>query len=216
MSIIEKNVHESGLYPWGEGSTYKNSTVFIDRVSQLREEGKTEKEMLEIINESLPEEYRMTLPEFRMARNLAHSDRLNERDEILYKMVKDGKTWDDIGEAMGVSPADAEMHYNINMANFGGIPSKRMATRALVNVLFDEVMQKKMVIVNDGAKKFHASQPLFDHVVKILRTGCGVRRYFVKIKKSSDVLVVLGGMRGQKWVEEHLSEAKELDSHRLA
>lgn len=82
MSTIKKNVCKSGLYPWGEGMPFDESTSFIDRVKGLMKEGKTEKQMLEIINETIPREYRMNLTEFRVARKKAWYNQKLDKPEI--------------------------------------------------------------------------------------------------------------------------------------
>lgn len=76
MSTIKKNVCKSGLYPWGEGMPFDDHESFIERVEYLHKEGKTEKQMLEIINEALPKKYRMNLTEIRVARRKAYYNRM--------------------------------------------------------------------------------------------------------------------------------------------
>lgn len=51
----------SGRYPWGSGENpYQRSGDFLSRVEELKKTGKfTEKEILEQINATLPDEYKM-------------------------------------------------------------------------------------------------------------------------------------------------------------
>ena len=66
----------SGRYPWGSGDNpYQHSGDFLSRVEELKKKGLSEKEILETINDSLPDEYKMGLTEFRTARQKAGHDR---------------------------------------------------------------------------------------------------------------------------------------------
>lgn len=66
----------SGRYPWGSGDNpYQHSGDFLSRVDELKKKGLSEKDILETINNSLPDEYKMGLTEFRIARQKAGHDR---------------------------------------------------------------------------------------------------------------------------------------------
>lgn len=105
MSTIKKNVRKSGLYPWGEGMPFGEYASFIDRVEGLVKEGKTKKQMLEIVNETLPKEYRMNLTEFRVARRKACYNRKLDNPKIHDSMG----TRDKIGEVLSVELNDKHM-----------------------------------------------------------------------------------------------------------
>ena len=66
----------SGRYPWGSGDNpYQHSGDFLSRVDELKKKGLSEKDILDTINGSLPDEYKMGLTEFRIARQKAGHDR---------------------------------------------------------------------------------------------------------------------------------------------
>ena len=216
MSTIKKNVCKSGLYPWGEGMPFEDACEFTEAIFSMFDSGKSEKEMLRTINDMISDDYKLTIPEFRMAKHRAHDIWLNERNAELYSMVKEGKSWEEIANYFNSTISSVQSEYERIMLSFGGLENRLAARRALLNALFDELTIKEFIIVNDGHEKFHVSKSLFDEVVYILRKDCGVYQYVIKCNAKSKPLIVLGGHRGREYVEAHLSEVKELDSHQLA
>lgn len=216
MSTIEKNVRKSGLYPWGEGMPFGDASEFTEAIFSMFNAGKSEKEMLKTINDMLSDEYKLTIPEFRMAKHRAHEIWLNEHNAELCSMVKEGKSREEIADHFNNTISSVQSEYECITLNFGGLENRWAARRALLNALFDEPTTKKFVIINDGREKFHVSKSLFDEVVYILRKDCGVYQYVIKHDVKSKPLIILGGHCGREYVESHLSKVKDLDSHQLA
>ena len=213
MSTIEKNVRKSGLYPWGEGSTYKNSTVFIDRVAQLSKEGKTEKEALAILNETLPENYRMGLTAFRYARNKACYDRNIEICEKIHEMRDSGASWMDIAHKFGISERSAEYKYAKESERFHKFTAIENVAKALLNELDD----KKMIYISKRDQKLEVSEALVDTAIYWLISKGLALRYGIKKKGENRCLTVVAKPEYPRdYALAHLDEIKELDSHRLA
>ncbi len=105
-SILEHygTKRHSGRYPWGSGENpYQRSGDFLSRVEELKKSGMKEKDILQTINDSLPEEYKMGATEFRMAQRRA----IHERQQLKYDRARalsqDGLGPTEIGREMGLS-----------------------------------------------------------------------------------------------------------------
>ena len=103
----------SGRYPWGSGDNpYQHSGDFLSRVEELKKKGLSEKEILETINDSLPDEYKMGLTEFRTARQKAGHDRKALEYDQIRALKDDGLGWKEIGDKLGMSESSVRSKYN--------------------------------------------------------------------------------------------------------
>lgn len=136
----------SGRYPWGSGENpYQRSGDFLSRVEELKKTGKfTEKEILEQINATLPDEYKMGTTEFRVAQQKA----LHERKALQYDQIRalkdDGLKWTEIGEKLGLSESTVRSMYN------NGIGEKANQAQKIAETLKAEVDKKGMIDVSEG------------------------------------------------------------------
>lgn len=136
----------SGRYPWGSGENpYQRSGDFLSRVEELKKTGKfTEKEILEQINATLPDEYKMGTTEFRVAQQKA----LHERKALQYDQIRalkqDNLKWTEIGAKLGLSESTVRSMYN------NGIGEKANQAQKIAETLKAEVDKKGMIDVSEG------------------------------------------------------------------
>ena len=146
-SILEHygTKRHSGRYPWGSGENpYQRSGDFLSRVEELKKSGMKEKDILQTINDSLPEEYKMGATEFRMAQRRA----IHERQQLKYDRARalsqDGLGPTEIGREMGLSESTVRsMLKNVK-------PDKYTRTKEIAEILRKEVDKKGMIDVSEG------------------------------------------------------------------
>lgn len=107
----------SGRYPWGSGDNpYQHSGDFLSRVKELKKKGLSEKDILETINNSLPDEYKMGLTEFRVAQRTATHERQALEYDKIRALKEDGLGWKEIGDKLGMSESSVRSKYNGNIS----------------------------------------------------------------------------------------------------
>ena len=116
----------SGRYPWGSGKTpYQHSGDFLSRVNELKKNGLSEKNILETINNGMPDEYKMGLTEFRIALQKAGHDRKALEYDQIRALKDDGLGWKAIGDKLGMSESSVRSKYN------NGIGEKQVKLKKL-------------------------------------------------------------------------------------
>ena len=173
----------SGRYPWGSGDNpYQHSGDFLSRVEELKKKGLSEKEILETINDSLPDEYKMGLTEFRTARqNAGHDRKALEYDQIR-ALKDDGLGWKEIGDKLGMSESSVRSKYN------NAIGEKASQAEKIAATLKEEVDKKGMIDISEGANQvLGVSESKLDEAAYILEAEYGYQRYGVGIRQPTNV-----------------------------
>ena len=173
----------SGRYPWGSGDNpYQHSGDFLSRVEELKKKGLSEKEILETINASLPDEYKMGLTEFRTARQKAGHDRKALEYDQIRALKDDGLGWKEIGDKLGMSESSVRSKYN------NAIGEKASQAEKIAATLKEEVDKKGMIDISEGANQvLGVSERKLDEAAYILEAEYGYQRYGVGIRQPTNV-----------------------------
>lgn len=173
----------SGRYPWGSGDNpYQHSGDFLSRVEELKKKGLSEKEILETINDSLPDEYKMGLTEFRTARQKAGHDRKALKYDQIRALKDDGLGWKEIGDKLGMSESSVRSKYN------NAIGEKASQAEKIAATLKKEVDKKGMIDISEGANQvLGVSESKLDEAAYILEAEYGYQRYGVGIRQPTNV-----------------------------
>lgn len=173
----------SGRYPWGSGDNpYQHSGDFLSRVEELKKKGLSEKEILETINDSLPDEYKMGLTEFRTARQKAGHDRKALEYDQIRALKDDGLGWKEIGDKLGMSESSVRSKYN------NAIGEKASQAEKIAATLKEEVDKKGMIDISEGANQvLGVSESKLDEAAYILEAEHGYQRYGVGIRQPTNV-----------------------------
>lgn len=173
----------SGRYPWGSGDNpYQHSGDFLSRVEKLKKKGLSEKEILETINDSLPDEYKMGLTEFRTARQKAGHDRKALEYDQIRALRDDGLGWKEIGDKLGMSESSVRSKYN------NAIGEKASQAEKIAATLKEEVDKKGMIDISEGANQvLGVSESKLDEAAYILEAEYGYQRYGVGIRQPTNV-----------------------------
>lgn len=173
----------SGRYPWGSGDNpYQHSGDFLSRVEELKKKGLSEKEILETINDSLPDEYKMGLTEFRTARQKAGHDRKALEYDQIHALKDDGLGWKEIGDKLGMSESSVRSKYN------NAIGEKASQAEKIAATLKEEVDKKGMIDISEGANQvLGVSESKLDEAAYILEAEYGYQRYGVGIRQPTNV-----------------------------
>lgn len=173
----------SGRYPWGSGDNpYQHSGDFLSRVEELKKKGLSEKEILETINDSLPDEYKMGLTEFRTARQKAGHDRKALEYDQIRALKDDGLGWKEIGDKLGMSESSVRSKYN------NAIGEKASQVEKIAATLKEEVDKKGMIDISEGANQvLGVSESKLDEAAYILEAEYGYQRYGVGIRQPTNV-----------------------------
>lgn len=173
----------SGRYPWGSGDNpYQHSGDFLSRVEELKKKGLSEKEILETINDSLPDEYKMGRTEFRIARQKAGHDRKALEYDQIRALKDDGLGWKEIGDKLGMSESSVRSKYN------NAIGEKASQAEKIAATLKEEVDKKGMIDISEGANQvLGVSESKLDEAAYILEAEYGYQRYGVGIRQPTNV-----------------------------
>lgn len=173
----------SGRYPWGSGDNpYQHSGDFLSRVEELKKKGLSEKQILETINDSLPDEYKMGLTEFRTARQKAGHDRKALEYDQIRALKDDGLGWKEIGDKLGMSESSVRSKYN------NAIGEKASQAEKIAATLKEEVDKKGMIDISEGANQvLGVSESKLDEAAYILEAEYGYQRYGVGIRQPTNV-----------------------------
>lgn len=173
----------SGRYPWGSGKTpYQHSGDFLSRVNELKKNGLSEKNILETINNGMPDEYKMGLTEFRIALQKAGHDRKALEYDQIRALKDDGLGWKAIGDRLGMSESSVRSKYN------NGIGEKASQAEKIAETLRKEVDKKGMIDISEGANQvLGVSESKLDEAAYILEAEYGYKRYGVGIRQPTNV-----------------------------
>ena len=173
----------SGRYPWGSGKTpYQHSGDFLSRVNELKKSGLSEKNILETINNGMPDEYKMGLTEFRIALQKAGHDRKALEYDQIRALKDDGLGWKAIGDKLGMSESSVRSKYN------NGIGEKASQAEKIAETLRKEVDKKGMIDISEGANQvLGVSESKLDEAAYILEAEYGYKRYGVGIRQPTNV-----------------------------
>jgi hypothetical protein len=173
----------SGRYPWGSGKTpYQHSGDFLSRVNELKKNGLSEKNILETINNGMPDEYKMGLTEFRIALQKAGHDRKALEYDQIRALKDDGLGWKAIGDKLGMSESSVRSKYN------NGIGEKVSQAEKIAETLKKEVDKKGMIDISEGANQvLGVSESRLDEAAYILEAEYGYKRYGVGIRQPTNV-----------------------------
>lgn len=173
----------SGRYPWGSGKTpYQHSGDFLSRVNELKKNGLSEKNILEAINNGMPDEYKMGLTEFRIALQKAGHDRKALEYDQIRALKDDGLGWKAIGDKLGMSESSVRSKYN------NGIGEKASQAEKIAETLRKEVDKKGMIDISEGANQvLGVSESKLDEAAYILEAEYGYKRYGVGIRQPTNV-----------------------------
>lgn len=184
-SILEHygTKRHSGRYPWGSGKTpYQHSGDFLSRVNELKKNGLSEKNILEAINNGMPDEYKMGLTEFRIALQKAGHDRKALEYDQIRALKDDGLGWKAIGDKLGMSESSVRSKYN------NGIGEKASQAEKIAETLRKEVDKKGMIDISEGANQvLGVSESKLDEAAYILEAEYGYKRYGVGIRQPTNV-----------------------------
>lgn len=205
----------SGRYPWGSGDNpYQHSGDFLSRVEELKKKGLSEKEILETINDSLPDEYKMGLTEFRTARQKAGHDRKALEYDQIRALKDDGLGWKEIGDKLGMSESSVRSKYN------NAIGEKASQAEKIAATLKEEVDKKGMIDISEGANQvLGVSESKLDEAAYILEAEYGYQRYGVGIRQPTNVrqqtnITVLAKPKfDQKYAYQHQDQIDSLGDY---
>jgi DNA-binding CsgD family transcriptional regulator len=205
----------SGRYPWGSGDNpYQHSGDFLSRVEELKKKGLSEKEILETINNSLPDEYRMGLTEFRTARQKAGHDRKALEYDQIRALKDDGLGWKEIGDKLGMSESSVRSKYN------NAIGEKASQAEKIAATLKAEVDKKGMIDISEGANQvLGVSESKLDEAAYILEAEYGYQRYGVGIRQptnarqQTNITVLAKPEFDQKYAYQHQDQIDSLGDY---
>lgn len=205
----------SGRYPWGSGDNpYQHSGDFLSRVEELKKKGLSEKEILETINNSLPDEYKMGLTEFRTARQKAGHDRKALEYDQIRALKDDGLGWKEIGDKLGMSESSVRSKYN------NAICEKASQAEKIAATLKAEVDKKGMIDISEGANQvLGVSESKLDEAAYILEAEYGYQRYGVGIRQptnarqQTNITVLAKPEFDQKYAYQHQDQIDSLGDY---
>ena len=205
----------SGRYPWGSGDNpYQHSGDFLSRVEELKKKGLSEKEILENINNSLPDEYKMGLTEFRTARQKAGHDRKALEYDQIRALKDDGLGWKEIGDKLGMSESSVRSKYN------NAIGEKASQAEKIAATLKEEVDKKGMIDISEGANQvLGVSESKLDEAAYILEAEYGYQRYGVGIRQptnarqQTNITVLAKPEFDQKYAYQHQDQIDSLGDY---
>ena len=205
----------SGRYPWGSGDNpYQHSGDFLSRVEELKKKGLSEKEILETINNSLPDEYKMGLTEFRTARQKAGHDRKALEYDQIRALKDDGLGWKEIGNKLGMSESSVRSKYN------NAIGEKASQAEKIAATLKAEVDKKGMIDISEGANQvLGVSESKLDEAAYILEAEYGYQRYGVGIRQptntrqQTNITVLAKPEFDQKYAYQHQDQIDSLGDY---
>lgn len=205
----------SGRYPWGSGDNpYQHSGDFLSRVEELKKKGLSEKEILETINNSLPDEYKMGLTEFRTARQKAGHDRKALEYDQIRALKDDGLGWKEIGDKLGMSESSVRSKYN------NAIGEKASQAEKIAATLKAEVDKKGMIDISEGANQvLGVSESKLDEAAYILEAEYGYQRYGVGIRQptnarqQTNITVLAKPEFDQKYAYQHQEQIDSLGDY---
>lgn len=205
----------SGRYPWGSGDNpYQHSGDFLSRVEELKKKGLSEKEILETINNSLPDEYKMGLTEFRAARQKAGHDRKALEYDQIRALKDDGLGWKEIGDKLGMSESSVRSKYN------NAIGEKASQAEKIAATLKAEVDKKGMIDISEGANQvLGVSESKLDEAAYILEAEYGYQRYGVGIRQptnarqQTNITVLAKPEFDQKYAYQHQDQIDSLGDY---
>lgn len=205
----------SGRYPWGSGETpYQHSGDFISRIDKLKSQGMSEKEILEAINATLPDEYKLGASEFRVARAKAGHDRKALQWDKIRALKEDGKGWTEISQKLNMSESTVRSMYQ------NGVGTKKDQAEKIADILKKEVDKKGMIDISEGSNlTLGVSEGKLDEAVYILEAEYGYKRYGVGIKQPTNPrqqtnITVLGKPEfDQSYAYKHQSEIQSLGDY---
>jgi len=205
----------SGRYPWGSGDNpYQHSGDFLSRVEELKKKGLSEKEILETINNSLPDEYKMGLTEFRTARQKAGHDRKALEYDQIRALKDDGLGWKEIGDKLGMSESSVRSKYN------NAIGEKASQAEKIAATLKAEVDKKGMIDISEGANQvLGVSESKLDEAAYILEAEYGYQRYGVGIRQptnarqQTNITVLAKSEFDQKYAYQHQDQIDSLGDY---
>lgn len=205
----------SGRYPWGSGDNpYQHSGDFLSRVEELKKKGLSEKEILETINDSLPDEYKMGLTEFRTARQKAGHDRKALEYDQIRALKDDGLGWKEIGDKLGMSESSVRSKYN------NAIGKKASQAEKIAATLKEEVDKKGMIDISEGANQvLGVSESKLDEAAYILEAEYGYQRYGVGIRQptnarqQTNITVLAKPEFDQKYAYQHQDQIDSLGDY---
>lgn len=205
----------SGRYPWGSGDNpYQHSGDFLSRVEEPKKKGLSEKEILETINNSLPDEYKMGLTEFRTARQKAGHDRKALEYDQIRALKDDGLGWKEIGDKLGMSESSVRSKYN------NAIGEKASQAEKIAATLKAEVDKKGMIDISEGANQvLGVSESKLDEAAYILEAEYGYQRYGVGIRQptnarqQTNITVLAKPEFDQKYAYQHQDQIDSLGDY---
>ena len=205
----------SGRYPWGSGDNpYQHSGDFLSRVEELKKKGLSEKEIQETINNSLPDEYKMGLTEFRTARQKAGHDRKALEYDQIRALKDDGLGWKEIGDKLGMSESSVRSKYN------NAIGEKASQAEKIAATLKAEVDKKGMIDISEGANQvLGVSESKLDEAAYILEAEYGYQRYGVGIRQptnarqQTNITVLAKPEFDQKYAYQHQDQIDSLGDY---
>lgn len=207
----------SGRYPWGSGKTpYQHSGDFLSRVEQLKAKGLKENDILEAINDTLPDEYKLGATEFRVARTKAGHDRKASQYDQIKKLKEENPDigWTEIGRRLDMSESSVRSMYQ------NGVGTKKDQAEKIAYVLKKEVDKKGMIDISEGTNlNLGVSEGKMDEAVYILEAEHGYKRYGVGIKQptnprqQTNITVLAKPEYDQKYAYQHQDDIQSLGDY---
>lgn len=206
----------SGRYPWGSGDNpYQHSGDFLSRIETLKKKGLSEKDIINAINDTLPEEYQLSPTEFRVARSKA----ISLRKQSEYEQIKDlkdnkGLGWTEIANQLGMSESSVRSKYA------GNIDKKAKRAENIADVLKKEVDKKGMIDISEGANQvLGVSESELDKAAYTLEAEYGYKRYGVgirqptNIRQQTNITVLAKPEYDQKYAYQHQDQIDSLGDY---
>src|SRR5699024_3398393 len=151
------------------------------RVNELKGSGKSEREILDIINSELPKEYQLGTTEFRVAQRRAKHDRRQLQYDRIRSLKEDGLTATEIGREMGLNESTVRSILN------SGVTERVGRAEEIAKTLKDEVDRKGMIDISEGAERvLGVTEGQLDEAAYILEAEYGYKRYGVGVKNTTN------------------------------
>lgn len=207
----------SGRYPWGSGETpYQHSGDFLSRVEQLKAKGMGENDILNAINDTLPDEYKLGATEFRVARTKAGHDRKALQYDQIKKLKEENPDigWNEIGRRLNMPESSVRSMYK------NGVGTKKDQAEKIAETLKKEVDKKGMIDISEGTNlTLGVSEGKLDEAVYILEAEHGYKRYGVGIKQptnsrqQTNITVLAKPEYDQKYAYQHQDDIQSLGDY---
>ena len=175
-----------------------------------------ENDILNAINDTLPDEYKLGATKFRVARTKAGHDRKAFQYDQIKKLKEENPDigWNEIGRRLNMPESSARSMYK------NGVGTKKDQAEKIAETLKKEVDKKGMIDISEGTNlTLGVSEGKLDEAVYILEAEHGYKRYGVGIKQptnsrqQTNITVLAKPEYDQKYAYQHQDDIQSLGDY---